>query len=284
MVTILFILGRLPVTLGRWLVAPLGPLMLVLMGRRREIAKRNIAACFPDWSEARRRKLLRGSFSSLARTLVEMAWLWTDGGRKVLSMGEIHGIENMEAAVSRGGVLMVTAHFTSLEVGGRLLCDKFTGGGLYRPLSNEVMEWYQTRGRLAWADVMISKRNIRAAIRHLRTPDNLWYAPDQDFGPSQSVFAPFFGIPTASLVATHKIPSMTGCSVVPMYPRYDRKRKVYEVYVGPALEDFPTDDVTADLARINAILEEQVRQVPDQYWWIHRRFKTRPEGEPGFYD
>ena len=112
----------------------------------------------------------------------------------------------------------------------------------------------------------------------------LWYAPDQDFGPKQSLFLPFFGIPAATLTATARLVELTGCRVVPMFPRYDEASGQYVVQFHPALENFPSGDSVADLTRINALLEEQVRKAPEQYWWIHRRFKTRPDGEPPFYD
>jgi KDO2-lipid IV(A) lauroyltransferase len=136
---------------------------------------------------------------------------------------------------------------------------------------------------LRYADSMISKRDARGAVRVLRAGKVLWYAPDQDFGPDQSVFAPLFGIETATLLATHRLPAMTGCAVVPMFPRRDPVSGKYVVDILPALEDFPSADPVADLARVNALMEAQVRKAPGQYWWIHRRFKTRPEGDTPFY-
>ena len=284
MVGVLVVLGHLPATLGRWLVTPLGPLLYHAMGRRRRIAERNIAACFPEFDAGDCAALVRASFASVARMLLEMAWCWAGGGRKVLRMGRIIGKEHLDRLVEEGhGVLVVTAHFTCLEIGGRLLCEHFSGGAIYRPLNNIVVEWYQTRGRLRFADVMISKRDIRSAVRYLRKGGHLWYAPDQDFGPNQCIFVPFFGIPTATLLATHRLPSLTGCRVIPMFPRYDAATRSYEVHIMPPIDDFPGEDPAADLGRINAILEAQVRHAPEQYWWIHRRFKTRPEGEPPFY-
>jgi KDO2-lipid IV(A) lauroyltransferase len=130
---------------------------------------------------------------------------------------------------------------------------------------------------------MISKRDMRAAIRYLRGGGVLWYAPDQDFGPKQSEFVAFFGIPAATLVATVRLVELTGCRVVPMFPRYDAPTGQYVVTFHPPLDDFPSGDIVKDLARVNALLEEQVRAAPEQYWWIHRRFKTRPQGESPFY-
>ena len=197
----------------------------------------------------------------------------------------IHGRENLSEAEEQGnGVLLVTGHSSCLEVGGRILLGHASFGGVYRPLKSPVMEWYQTRGRLRYADFMISKRNARQAVKILRKGGVIWYAPDQDFGPDQSVFAPFFGIQTATLLASHRLPSMTGCAVVPMYPVYDPKSGLYDIHVLPALENYPSDDPVADLTRINAMIENQVRKAPEQYWWIHRRFKTRPSGEAPFYE
>jgi KDO2-lipid IV(A) lauroyltransferase len=161
--------------------------------------------------------------------------------------------------------------------------ERFAGSGMYRPLGNEVLEWYQNRGRAWYAEGMISKRDIRRAVRYLRAGGVLWYAPDQDFGAAHSAFVPFFGVPTATLLASHRLPRMTGCRVMAMMPRFDRGSGGYVVELSPLLEDYPGEDPLRDLERINALLEAQVRSAPEQYWWIHRRFKTRPPGEPDFY-
>ena len=198
----------------------------------------------------------------------------------------MQGFELVEDALASGkGVLVVTAHVTSLEVGAAVLglTTKERAKGVYRPLSNAVMEWYQNRGRASYAGGMIPKRDMRSAVRHLRKGGLLWYAPDQDFGPEQSVFAPFFGIQTATLLATQRLPKMTGCQVLTMMPRYCHKARAYVVEVAGPLQDYPGEDPDADLARINALLEEQIRKAPEQYWWVHRRFKTRPPGEEDFY-
>ena len=112
----------------------------------------------------------------------------------------------------------------------------------------------------------------------------LWYAPDQDFGPERSEFAPFFGIQTATLGALVRLVERSGCKVVPMFTAFDEKSRKYIARFQPPLEDFPSGDIKADLARINQLMEEHIRVYPAQYWWIHRRFKTRPDGEPPFYD
>jgi KDO2-lipid IV(A) lauroyltransferase len=183
------------------------------------------------------------------------------------------------------GVLLVTAHFTCLEICARVFAMPYdNAAAIYRPLRNPVLEWYQNRGRARYAQCMIRKDDLRGAVRFLRSGGVLWYAPDQDFGADRSLFAPFFGISTATLTVTTRLARLTGCRVVPMLPHYDRTRRKYVVRMYPALEDFPSGDDLADLTRVNAMIEEHVREAPEQYWWIHRRFKTRPEGEPPFYD
>lgn len=282
---LIWLLGAIPRSITLRLTEALGPLLYRLAGRRRKIAERNLERCFPEFGEARREDIVRENFRAVARMLAEMAWSWSGRDRRVDEISELHGFEHLESAMSQGrGVLVVTCHNTCLEIGARIAARRVWGSGIYRPLGNEVLEWYQNRRRAHYCKSMISKRNLRSGIRLLRGGEVLWYAPDQDFGPEQSVFAPFFGIPAATLLATHRLPRMTGCTVVMMFPRYERSERKYHVEFLPALEDYPTDDAVADLTRINRLIEDQVRRSPEQYWWIHRRFKTRPAGEAPFYD
>jgi len=285
-VALIWLLGKCPQCLGLALSRPLAALLRLAMKRRSQIARRNIQRCFPDMLESQREALLRDSFRSLSRAVFEIAWSWSAPDRRIARMGHVEGMEHVEDAHSRGhGVLIVTAHISCLEIGGRLLAAelKHPVSGIYRPLSSPVLEWYQNRGRLSYGDGMISKRDMRSTIRWLRQGRLVWYAPDQDFGPDQSVFAPFFGIETASLLATHRLAKMTSCAVIPMFPVYDVKNRHYTVHILPALAEFPGEDAVADLSRLNAIMESHIRSAPEQYWWIHRRFKTRPEGEEPFY-
>jgi KDO2-lipid IV(A) lauroyltransferase len=284
LVCFVWLLGRTPVRLGLMLTVPLGALMHKVMKSRRRIAQRNVQRCFPDASDSEHEAMVRGCFRSLARALFETAWTWTSSERRMRRMGHVEGLEQVEEVLSKGrGVLIVTAHISCLEIGARLLAMELEVAGIYRPLRSPVLEWYQNRSRLSYGAAMISKREIRSAIRLLRKGGAVWYAPDQDFGREQSVFTPFFGIPTATLLATHRMAKMTGCAVLPMFPVYDEKTRHYTVRILPVIESFPGTDISADLGRINQIMEAHIRTNPEQYWWIHRRFKTRPEGEPPFY-
>ena len=285
-VGLLWLLGKTP----RWLALPLCRPLSVLLRRamvsRRRVAERNLERCFPELVPEERTALLAASFESLARMLFETVWSWSGSRRFLRRITECHGLEEALAAREGGrGLLLFTGHFTCLEIGARVTATVLPGaGGMYRPLRSPVMEWYQNRSRYRYASIMIPKDDLRGAIRFLRRGGMLWYAPDQDFGAERSEFAPFFGIPTATLTATTRLARMTGCRVVPMFPRYDRARRKYVITFFPALENFPGDDEVAALARLNALIEEQVRAAPEQYWWVHRRFKTRPPGDPPFYD
>ena len=280
----IWLLGKAPQRLGLAITVPLAALMRLLMKSRRRIAERNIERCFPSWDAAARDALLKASFRSLARAVFEMAWSWSASARRIRHMGHVEGLEHIEAArQSKRGILLITAHMTCMEIGARLLAMCIPVSSIYRPLRNPVLEWYQNRSRLSYGEAVISKREVRRVIRVLRQGGLIWYAPDQDFGPSQSIFAPFFGIQTATLRATHRLARQTGCAVVPMFPVYDERKRHYIVHILPALDSFPGPDAHADLARVNAIMEAHIRSAPGQYWWIHRRFKTRPAGEPPFY-
>lgn len=282
----LWLLGKTPRDLGLALAGPLGWLMARLMKGRRQVARRNLERCFPELDAQRREALIEACFHSLGRMPFEIAWCWSASAERMRRMGRCEGLAAaLGAYEEQRGVLLVTPHVTCLEIGGRLTALNLPRAGvIYRPLRSPVLEWYQNRSRGKYADALISKRDLRSAIRYLKGGGVLWYAPDQDFGPKQSLFVPFFGIPTATLTATARLVELTGCRVVPMFPRYDEATGQYVVQFHPPLEDFPTGDIVADLTRVNAMLEEQVRKTPEQYWWIHRRFKTRPEGEPPFYD
>ena len=285
-VGLFWLLGRTPPVFGFAVSRPLGWLLYRGMRGRRRIAERNIELCFPGWTESERERLLRAHFRGLARMLFETCWTWSMPDRRFQRLVRIEGLEHAKQALERGkGILAISHHTPCLEIGGRMAGSSFpNSAGMYRPLKNPVIEWYQTRARKRYSERMISKRDMRTAIRYLRKGGYLWYAPDQDFGAKRSVFVPFFGIQTATLEATARLIEMTDCVVLPMFPEYEPRRRCYTLHIHPPMDDLPSHDIVRDLSRINEILEQEVRRAPDQYWWIHRRFKTRPEGEKPFYD
>jgi KDO2-lipid IV(A) lauroyltransferase len=273
----LWLIARIPWPLQRVIGAGIGALALRLAASRRHAARTNLALCFPQMPEAEREALLRASFRDFGIGLFEFARAWWGSAAPVRQDLRIEGLEHLHALQAQGrGGLLVSGHFMTLEICGRLLCDHVPLAGMYRRYRNPVMEWAVRRGRLRYASAMFANEDLRPAMRHLKQGGFLWYAPDQDMRGKDTVFAPFFGVPAATITATHQFARLTGCAVIPFFHRREGDR--YVLRIAPPLEDFPTRDPAADSARVNAAIEAMVREAPSQYLWIHRRFKRRPEG------
>ncbi len=269
--------ARLPWGLQRVLGRALGGVAYALASSRRHAARVNLRLCLPEMDEAARTRLLRESFRDFGIGLFEFARAWWGEVAPMRRDVVIEGLEHLkELQAQRRGVLMVSGHFMTLEMCGRLLCDHVPLAGMYRRYRNPVMEWAVKRGRLRYAAAMFANDEIRPAMRHLKQGGFLWYAPDQDMRGKETVFAPFFGVPAATITATHQFARLTGCAVVPFFHRREGDR--YVLRIAPPLEDFPSKDAVADSARVNAAIEAMVREAPSQYLWIHRRFKRRPDG------
>jgi KDO2-lipid IV(A) lauroyltransferase len=274
--------GQLPWRLQRALGHALGSLAYFLARSRRRAARINLALCYPELDEAARKRILREHFAALGVGLFEFARAWWGSIAPLRRTVRIDGLEHLHAAVSRGrGVMLVSGHFLNLEICGRLLCDHVPLAGMYRRHRGAVMEWAVLRGRLRYAAAMFQQHELRPAIRHLKSGGTLWYAPDQDMLGKDTVFAPFFGIPAATITATHQLARVTGCAVLPFF--HHREGDRYVLRIDPAFADFPSADAVADTARVNAAIEAMVREAPAQYLWIHRRFKRRPPGEVPVY-
>lgn len=254
------------------------------LGReRRRAAEVNITLCFPGQPQAWRQRLARDSFDALGVGLFEFARAWWGPLGAIGRHARIEGLEHLQRLQAEGrGVLLVSGHFMTLEMCGRLLCGQVPLAGMYRRHRNPVMEWAVKRGRLRYATAMFANNDLRGAVRHLKRGGLLWYAPDQDMRGKDSVFAPFFGVPASTITATHQLARVTGCAVVPFFHRREGGR--YILRVAPPLADFPSDDPVADTTRVNAAIEAMVREAPEQYLWIHRRFKRQPQGRSGYYD
>ncbi len=278
------LLGMLPPGPARAVVRPLGPLFARAMPSRRRIAERNIELCFPELTAAERAGLVRRHFRFLAEMLAEGAIAWCRPGKLDERFGTVEGLEHLEQARQSGkGVLLLTGHSTSLELGGRLLCEHTPTWGVYRPQRNQAVERFQNRGRLRYARGMFRRNELRAMVRHLRAGNLLWYAPDQDFGPQRSIFAPFFGLATATATGIPNMARMGNAVVLPMYPLRDSDTGRVRVVIEAPFENFPSGDDQYDLTRFNAFLERHIRRDPAQYFWVHRRFKTAPPGEGDRY-
>lgn len=272
------LLARLPWAWQRALGRRLGGVLRLAMGRRRHVAARNLALCFPALDDATRDALLRAHFAALAIGLFEFARAWWGSIAPMRRTVRIEGLGHLEAARAGGrGVILVSGHFTTLELCGRLLCDRVPLAGMYRPHAQGALEWAVKRGRLRYAVAMFGRDELRPAIRHLKQGGVLWFAPDQETRRGDSVYVPFFGRPASSLTSTHQLARLSGAAVLAFAHERDAGGR-YLLRISPPFEGFPTSDATADTARVMAAIEGMARAVPAQYLWIHRRFKRQPEG------
>jgi KDO2-lipid IV(A) lauroyltransferase len=193
------------------------------------------------------------------------------------------GREHLDSALARGkGVILLGAHFSTLDLGGLLFSEFYPVDAMYRRHNNPLMEDIITRGRGRYFGQSIERSDIRSVIRALRKNHIIWYAPDQDFGSKQSVYAPFFGVPAATIKATTRIVKLNDSPIL-MLAQHRLPDNSYELELLPVIEPFPSGDEAADAARINAELERAIRKDPAQYMWVHRRFKTHPEGKNYLY-
>ncbi|MCG6966789.1 MAG: LpxL/LpxP family Kdo(2)-lipid IV(A) lauroyl/palmitoleoyl acyltransferase [Chromatiaceae bacterium] len=269
------------VSLGR----AMGRLLLPLARGRAAIARRNIELCFPELDGVAREQLLRDHFAALGISLMEFGLAWWASDRRLAGLGEVVGLENLESAARAGkGVLMLSAHFTCLELCGRLLTRHFAFVAMYRPSDNPVVEYLMARARARATTGIIPRDDVKAVIRSLRRGNTVWYAPDQNTGRRKAVFVDFFGHKVATTPATSRLAGMTGARVVPFKVARKRDGSGYLLTLEAPLEDFPSGDQLADTQRTNDVIERWVREYPEQYLWIHRRFRTRPDrSDPKIY-
>lgn len=279
---LLWLVVRLPYRVLLGLGRLLGRGMYLFMVERRRIAEINLQLCFPQWSGERRRQVLRDNFESNGIALFEMAMAWWWPKQRLARLAHIEGLEHLQQAAAKGqGVVLVSLHFTTLELGAALLGQRVTIDGMYREHRNPVFDLVQRRGRERHnADAKaIEREDVRAMFKSLRSGRAIWYAPDQDYGRKASVFVPFFGVPAATVTATSTFARLGKAQVVPFTQTRLPDARGYRLTVHPPLEDFPGGDDVADALRINQWAEQAIAQQPEQYMWVHRRFKTRPEGE-----
>jgi KDO2-lipid IV(A) lauroyltransferase len=285
MLGLLWCITRLPYA---WQLATgrvLGQVALRIGRRRRHIAGTNLKLCFPEFDDRERRQLLSAHFSSLGIALIEFALSWWGPDEKLAPLAEIHGLEHLQSALQEDkGVILLSAHFTTLEIGGRLLAMHIPFHVLYREHKNPVIEHVMGKARTRLYEKAIPRGDMNGLLKSLKANRAVWYAPDQDHGIANSVFVPFFGNPAATLTSTSRIAAISGARVVPFFQRRLSGRRGYVLELLPALDNFPGKDIASDTARLMRLIESRVRQAPAQYLWAHRRFKTRLAGEPSVYD
>lgn len=250
---------------------------------RRHVVRVNLQLCFPELDPTACENLVDEHFRALGAGLIEAGLAWWASDAKLRAVSEMAGLEHLDAALTAGhGVLLLTGHFTTLELGARLVAIHRPFHPMYRPLNNGLMDYLMHRWRGARAGLAALPRDdLRGLVRALREGRAIWYAPDQTLDARHSVFVPFFGVPTLTITATSRLAKMGRAKVVPYFPQRIKGR--YRITFYPALENFPGADEAGDTARVNRAIEQGIRQAPAQYFWVHRRFKARPPGAPSVY-
>jgi Kdo2-lipid IVA lauroyltransferase/acyltransferase len=280
-----------------WLIARLPWPALMRMGQllgaaiqrfpspRRKVAETNIALCFPELDAAAQAALVDAHLRDIGPMLMEFALGWMGSDRAIERIPiTLEGLEHLEQArTQKRGVLLVGGHFSHLELCARLVSQRIRIAGMYRRMDSPVFEWAVLRARLRYADAMFEKDDIRGTVKYLRAGGTLWYAPDQDMRSKDNVFVPFFGVPAATITATHHLARLSGAVVIPFFHRRLPDGRGYALRLGAPLESLPSADPLDDTARVNACIEQMAREAPEQYLWVHKRFKTRPEGMAQIY-
>lgn len=275
---------RLPYRFQLAIGKALGNLAHLLCTRWRRIAKINIKLCFPKLSNEQQNVLVKRHFENLGMSFMETGMAWWLPFEKFPPC-HFEGFENyLDAAKQNKGVLLLGPHFTTIDVLGRIISQNYELHVVARHQNNPMVDALLKRTRNAKHLKLIDRKNIRAMIKTLQNKGNLWYAPDQDYGQKHSVFAAFFNIPTATITVPSKIIKHSQSPVVCVaYYRLENAQGFKLVFY-PALKNFPSENEIDDARQINHFVETAIREYPEQYLWIHRRFKTRPEGQQNFYE
>ena len=284
---VLWLVVQLPYRLQLCIGRALGALMYRVAGDRRRIAARNLELCFPDKCAAERKQLLKENFASTGIAFFEMAMSWWWSKPRLAKLAHVEGLEHLKQAQLEGrGVILMAFHFTTLEIGAALLGQKHTIDGMYREHGNPLFDFIQRRGRERHNldSLAVERDDVRGMLKLLRSGRAIWYAPDQDYGAKQSIFVPLFGIQAATVTATSKFAKLGKALVVPFTQQRLADGSGYTLVIHPPMKDFPGESDEADCLRINQWVERAIRECPEQYLWAHRRFKTRPPGEPKLYD
>jgi KDO2-lipid IV(A) lauroyltransferase len=255
-----------------------------LVPSRRRVTRINIKQAYPDYSEAQIKQLVKASYASLGISMFEMGIAWWATGDYLRARCTVEGLEHLENALSKGhGAILLTGHFSTLEMGGALLSLYTPLNSVYKKAHNPMFDAFMLHYRSKRLEELIINTNVRRFINGLKSGRATWYAPDQDFSTQEVIFTPFLGGMATTLLSTVRMSEMTKAPVVPFFPIRLDNSKGYKLVVLPELENFPSGDRESDAARINQAIEGMVRRIPEQYAWIHKRFKTQPDGQPSLY-
>ena len=286
LVALLWVLHWLPLPLLAALGRGFGALLFHLARSRRHVAEVNLRLCFSEWTEAERRAVLREHFRLLGRSILERGISWFAPAERIRRLVRIEGEERLRQLVdARQPVILLTPHFLGLDLGGTRMAISFDCVSIYARQKDKVIDRWLFHGRSRFGSQVLLRRDesVRASIKAMKEIRPFYYLPDMDNGPEDSIFVPFFGVQAATLSALPRLARLGGAVVVPCFTRMLPGGQGYVVELGEPWADFPGSSVEADTRRMNACIEEAIGTMPAQYYWVHRRFKTRPPGEPKLY-
>lgn len=256
----------------------LGALLYLVAAERRHVGRTNLALCFPDWSAARREQVLREHFRVFGRALLESSIAWFGSERQLRATVRL---EDWHHVPADGRFILLVPHFAPLDLEGIRLTLEYRGIAVYAHQKNRHFDEFLVRVRTRFNGARMIARNegVKAILRGYREGYSLQLSPDMDLGPRDSIFVPFFGVPAATVTALSRIARLTGATVVPAVIRQLPGGAGYVIRAYPTWDNYPGVDVEADTRRMNAFIEDRIRELPEQYLWLHKRFKTRPEGD-----
>ena len=281
-VALLWSLHFLPLPFLAVLGRGLGMLLYVLAGRRRKIAKINLSWCFPEMDDVHRTQLAKASFQALGRSILDRGILWWGSRERILRLVKVVGEEKIRELQQAGRpIILLVPHFFGLDAGAMAMAMRFDVVTIYAPQRNDVIERVFYKGRRRFGNQLMLTRQdgARTTVKAMKSGRPFYYLPDLNYRRRDSIFVPFFGIQTATITGLSRLSKAAGAAVVPCVTRMLPDGRGYRVEIGDPWTEFPTDDFAADTARMNAWIEATIRTMPEQYFWIHRRFKTRPRGE-----
>ena len=261
-----------------------GTLLYAFGRERRRVCLINLARCLPGLAAGERDALARRHFQAFARTLLERAILWWGSPARIRQLVRIEGMERFE--VLRGGPLILLApHFVGLDMGWMRLTLEFDMVSIYSRQKNEVFNavLFAGRRRFGRQTLLSRQEGVLPALRAMQAGRPFYYLPDMDYGQRDTIFVPFFGADAATITGVSRLARLAGARVLPCITRMLPRGEGYVVRFLPAWENYPGASIEADTRRMNAFVEDEVRQMPEQYLWVHKRFKTRPPGEPSWY-
>lgn len=285
-VVLFWLLHHLPLPVLARIGSGLGSLLYVLVRPRRRIALANLRACFPQRSPADVAALTRAHFQVAARAMLERGVLWWGSAERIRAMVRLEGFEHLEAARATGRpVILLVPHFVGLDAAGTRIAQEIRSVSIYARQKDKVLDRWLYHGRTRFGDQLLLSRQegVRATVKAMKSGRLFFYLPDLDYGARDSVFVPFFGVEAATITGLSRLARLADAQVLSCIARMLPGGAGYRVEIGPAWTDFPSHDVVADTRRMNAHIEAAVLTMPEQYYWVHRRFKTRPPGEPPFY-